>query len=105
MGHLGAEELWRVERGLVDQHGHASGLHALHDALDGARVEVIGVGLLVVYADVYLEAFDCSGLIGRVLFDQQRVLTESGVTREGTECGGCHKVYPRCIKHPTRRHR
>lgn len=45
MGHLGAEELWRVQRGLVDHHGHALGLHALYDARDGARAEVIGVGL------------------------------------------------------------
>ena len=42
---LGAEELRRVKRGLVDHHGHALGLHALHDALDGARAEVVGVGL------------------------------------------------------------
>ena len=42
---LGAEELRRVQRGLVDHHGHALGLHALHDALDGARAEVVGVGL------------------------------------------------------------
>ena len=45
VGHLGAEELRRVQRGLVDHHGHALGLHALHDALDGARAEVIRVGL------------------------------------------------------------
>lgn len=45
MGHFGAEELRRVQRGLVDHHGHALGLHALHDALDGARAEVVGVGL------------------------------------------------------------
>ena len=45
MGHLGAEELRRVQRGLIDHHGHALGLHALHDALDGARAEVVGVGL------------------------------------------------------------
>lgn len=45
VGHLGAEELWRVQRGLVDHHGHALGLHALYDARDGARAEVIGVGL------------------------------------------------------------
>lgn len=45
VGHLGAEELRRVQRGLVDHHGHAFGLHALHDALDGARAEVVGVGL------------------------------------------------------------
>ena len=45
MGHLGAEEFRRVQRGLVDHHGHALGLHALHDALDGARAEVVRVGL------------------------------------------------------------
>ena len=45
MGNLGAEELRRVQRGLVDHHGDALGLHALHDALDGARSEVVGVGL------------------------------------------------------------
>lgn len=38
---LGAEELRRVQRGLVDHHGHALGLHAFHDALDGARAEVV----------------------------------------------------------------
>ena len=42
---LGAEELRRVQRGLVDHHGHALGLHALHDVLDGARAEVVGVRL------------------------------------------------------------
>ena len=42
---LGPEELRRVQRGLVYHHGHALGLHALHDALDGARAEVVGVGL------------------------------------------------------------
>lgn len=42
---LGAEELRRVQRGLVDHHGHALGLHALHGALDGAHAEVVGVGL------------------------------------------------------------
>lgn len=45
MSHLGAEELRRVQRGLVDHHGRALGLHALHDALDGARAEVVGVRL------------------------------------------------------------
>ena len=45
VGHLGAEELRRVQRGLVDHHGHDLGLHALHDALDEARAEVVGVGL------------------------------------------------------------
>lgn len=45
MRDLGAEELRRVQRGLVDHHGHALGLHALHDALDGARAEVVGVRL------------------------------------------------------------
>lgn len=44
MRDLGAEELRRVQRGLVDHHGHALGLHALQDALDGARAEVVGVG-------------------------------------------------------------
>lgn len=43
--YLGPEELRRVERGLVDHHGHALGLHALRDALDGARAEAVGVGL------------------------------------------------------------
>lgn len=45
MRDLGPEELRRVQRGLVDHHGHSLGLHALHDALDGARAEVVGVGL------------------------------------------------------------
>ena len=45
VGHLGAEELRRVQRGLVYHHGHALGFHVLHDALDGARAEVVGVGL------------------------------------------------------------
>lgn len=45
VGHLGAEELRRVQRGLVDHHGYSLGLHALHDALDGASAEVVGVGL------------------------------------------------------------
>ena len=45
MRDLGPEELRRVQRGLVDHHGHALGLHALHDALDGARAEVVEVGL------------------------------------------------------------
>ena len=53
MGHLGAEELRRVQRGLVDHHGHALGLHALHDALDGARAEVVGVGLHRQAADAH----------------------------------------------------
>lgn len=42
---LGVEEIRRVQRGLVDHHGHALGLHALHCALAGARAEVVGVGL------------------------------------------------------------
>lgn len=45
MRDLGAEVLRRVQRRLVDHHGHAPGLHAFHDALDGARAEVVGVGL------------------------------------------------------------
>lgn len=44
MGHLRAEELWRVQRRLVDHHRHALGLHALHGALDGARAEVVAAG-------------------------------------------------------------
>ena len=43
--YLGPEELRRVERGLVDHHGHALGLDAFHDALDGARAEVVAVRL------------------------------------------------------------
>ena len=45
MGHLGAKELRGVQRGLVDHNGHALGLHALHDALDGARTKSVGVRL------------------------------------------------------------
>lgn len=101
VGHLGAEELRRVQRGLVDHHGHVFGLRALYDALDGARAEVIGVGLLKVYADVYLGAFDCSNLIGRARYGQQRVLTESDIIREGVVCGRSLKVYPLYIKDPT----
>lgn len=102
MGHLGAEELRRVQRGLVDHHGHALGHQALHDALDGARAEVVGVGLLVVYADVHLGAFDDSSLIGKALFNQQRELTEPDIIREGAVCGRDLKVYSLFIKGPTR---
>ena len=45
VGHLGAEVLWRVQRGLVDHHGHALGLHALHDGLNRANAQIVGVGL------------------------------------------------------------
>ena len=45
MGHFRAEELRGVKRWLVDHHRRALGLHALHDALDGARAEVVEVGL------------------------------------------------------------
>ena len=42
MRDLGPEELRRVQRGLVDHHGHALGLHALHrqvaDAHDRLRL-------------------------------------------------------------------
>ena len=44
MGHLGAEELWCVQRGLVDHYGHALSLHAFQDALDGACAEVFEAG-------------------------------------------------------------
>lgn len=42
---LGTEEVRRVQRGLVHHNGDALGLHALHDPLDGARTEVVGVAL------------------------------------------------------------
>lgn len=103
MGHLGAEKLRRVQRGLVGNHGHALGHRALYDALNGARAEVVGVGLLVVYADVHLGAFDDSSLIGKALFNQQRELTESDIIREGVVCGRDLKVYSLFIKGPTRR--
>ena len=38
---LRSEELGVSKRGLVDEHGHPLGLDALHDALDGARAEVV----------------------------------------------------------------
>ena len=44
MGHLRAEERRRVECGVVDHHGRALGLRAHHDALDGARAEVVEAG-------------------------------------------------------------
>ena len=44
VGHLGVEELRRAQRGLVDHHGHALGLHALHDTFDGACAEVVEAG-------------------------------------------------------------
>lgn len=44
MGHLGAEELRRVQGELVDYHGRALGLQALHDAPDGALAEVVESG-------------------------------------------------------------
>lgn len=53
MGYLGAEELRCVQRELVHHHGHALGLHALYGALDGARTEVVGVGLRHQAADAH----------------------------------------------------
>lgn len=44
VGHLGAEELRRVQRGLVDHNGHALSLRAIQDALDGACAEVVEAG-------------------------------------------------------------
>lgn len=41
----GAEELGRVERGLVHHHGHALGLDALHYALHARRAEVAAARL------------------------------------------------------------
>lgn len=43
--YLGPEELRRVERGLVDHHGHALGLDALHDVPDRARAKSVAVRL------------------------------------------------------------
>ncbi len=48
VGDLAAEELGVVEGGLVDEHGHALGLDALHDALDGAGAEVVAAALHLV---------------------------------------------------------
>ena len=42
---LAAEELRRIECGLVDHHGHALGLDTLHNTLDRARPEVVAVRL------------------------------------------------------------
>lgn len=65
---LAAEEVRRVQRGLVDHHGHALGLHALLDALDGARAEAVEVEF---YSQVTLVHFcrvsssstrDCAGI-------------------------------------------
>lgn len=39
--YLAAEEVLSVQRGLLDHHGHALGLHALHDTLNRARSEVV----------------------------------------------------------------
>ena len=38
---LGPKGLRRVQCGPVVRHGNAHGLHALHNALDGARAEVV----------------------------------------------------------------
>ena len=43
--YLAAEELRRVQRGLVDHHGHALDLDALHDALHARCAEVVGARL------------------------------------------------------------
>lgn len=61
---LGTEELRRVQRGLVDHHGHALGLHALHDALDGARAEIVGIGRDVVTRKVF--SVKTAGLQGKL---------------------------------------
>lgn len=42
---LGAEEVGRVERGLIHHDRDTFGLHAFLDSLDGARAEVVGVAL------------------------------------------------------------
>ena len=41
----GAEELGRVERGLVHHHRHTLGIDALHYALHARRAEVVGACL------------------------------------------------------------
>ena len=43
VGNLEAEELWRVQRDLRVQAERALRLHALHEALEGAHSEVVGV--------------------------------------------------------------
>lgn len=43
VGNLEAEELWRVQLELLDHTGRALRLHALHEALEGAHSEVVGV--------------------------------------------------------------
>lgn len=45
MRHLAAEEVGRIERGLVDQHAHPLGLHALHEPLNRRGAEVVGPAL------------------------------------------------------------
>ena len=79
VGYLGAEELRRVQRGLVDHHGHALCLHALHDALDGASSEVVGVGL-------HRQAVHAHDILNRFLrnvlqFDSYRFIS---LERKGT---------------------
>lgn len=41
----GTEKIGRVQRGLLHHDGDTLGLHALHDPLDGASAEVVGVAL------------------------------------------------------------
>ena len=54
----------------------------------------------MVYADVHLGAFDCSNLIDRARFGQQRVLTESGIIREEAGYRRGLKVHPLYIGTP-----
>lgn len=61
---LGPDEFRRVQRGLVDYNGHSLGLHALHDALDGARSEIVGIGRDVVTRKVF--SVKTAGLQGKL---------------------------------------
>ena len=83
---LGHEELRRVQRGLIDHHGHALGLHALHDAMDGVRAEVV-------------RSFKCRTLTGRdevfvsnspigSSVNERRIALFSHLSREHPELAG-----------------
>ena len=62
MRHLAAEELGHAQRGLVDHHGHALGLDALHDALHARCAEVVR-------ARLYREAVHARHRFGLALVD------------------------------------
>lgn len=52
------------------------------------------------YADVYLGAFDCSNIIDRTRFGQQRALTEPDIIREEAGRRRGLKVHPLYIGTP-----